>query len=94
VSELVAELAQVLPGVEEGPSQFHGEPALWVGGREFLHAHRDQTVEIRLTRKVIASLDEPRAPARARTSDWVVVAARERDLIVELARRALDANRC
>jgi hypothetical protein len=30
---------------------------------------------------------------RARTSDWVLVDERERELIIELARRAVEANR-
>ena len=90
---LLDELSRRLPGVEERPSQFHGEPALWVNGREFLHTHGSGTVEIRLTRKLIAQLDEPRAPARARHSDWVIVSADERRLVHELALRAFEANR-
>jgi hypothetical protein len=93
VSELVAALARELPGVELRPSQFHGQPALWLEGREILHAHGDETVEIRLTRKLIARLDEPLAPARARTSDWVIVAAEHAALVRWLARQAVEANR-
>jgi hypothetical protein len=93
VSELVAELARELPGVELRPSQFHGEPSLWLEGREILHAHGEETVEIRLTRGLIAQLDEPRAPARARTSDWVIVAAEHADLIRRLARQAVSQAR-
>jgi hypothetical protein len=81
-----------LPDVEEGRSQFADIPAFWIDGREFAHFHGD-TVEIRLTRKLITRLDEPRAPARARTSDWVIVDASATDLALELARRALEANR-
>ena len=83
---------RALPGVEEAPSQFHGETAFWIGGREFLHFHGAASVEIRLTRKVIRGLDEPRAPQRSRESDWVIVDVRERELVVDLARRALEAN--
>jgi hypothetical protein len=90
---LLADLVRELPEAELHPSQFHGEPALWVDGREFLHLHGDHTVEIRLTRRVIAALDEPRAPARALTSDWVIVSAAEQELVRELAGRALEANR-
>ena len=82
-----------LPDVEERPSQFHGEPALWVDGREFLHAHGDRFVEIRLTGKLINRLDEERALRRSRTSDWVMVDVDHGELIAELARQALDANR-
>lgn len=84
---------RVLPGVEEAPSQFHGEPALWVDGREFLHFHGPGLVEIRLTRRLIRDLEDERAPARARYSDWVIVRTEHRDLVLELARRAAEANR-
>ena len=90
---LLDEIRAVVPDAEERPSQFHGEPALWIAGREFLHVHGPERVEIRLTRKVIGQLDEPRAPARARTSDWVIVAASEHELVLDLARRAAAANR-
>jgi hypothetical protein len=83
---------RTLPDVEERTSQFAEIPALWIDGREFLHVHGDQ-VEIRLTRKLITRLDEPRAAQRARTSDWVIVNASEEALVLDLARRALDANR-
>ncbi|HYZ19202.1 MAG TPA: luciferase family protein [Gaiellaceae bacterium] len=81
-----------LDGVEIAPSQWTGMPALWVDGREIVHAH-DDWIEIRLTRKLITKLDDDRAAQRARTSDWVLVDAGERELIVELARRAVEANR-
>jgi hypothetical protein len=93
VSEkLLAQLGE-LPDVERRPSQFHGEPAFWIGGREFVHTHGDDWIEIRLTGKLINRLDDDRALRRSRTSDWVMVDARHEDLILELAREALDANR-
>jgi hypothetical protein len=88
---LLARLRE-LPDVEERQSQFADMPALWIDGREFVHIQADQ-VEIRLTRKLISQLDEPGAAQRARTSDWVIVDAAEEALALELARRALDANR-
>ena len=90
--DVLARLRQ-LPDVEERPSQFHGEPALWIDGREFVHMHGPDWVEVRLTAKLINRLDDERAMRRSRTSDWVMIEARHADLIVELARRALDANR-
>jgi Family of unknown function (DUF5519) len=93
VSDAIAALARLLPDVEERPSQFHGEPALWIDGREFLHAHGNEVVEIRLTRALIRELDEPRAPARGRYSDWVIVRAEHAGLVHDLAQRALEANR-
>jgi hypothetical protein len=89
---LLDRLAQ-LPDVEQRPSQFHGEPAFWIDGREFVHTHGDQWIEIRLTGKLINRLDDDRALRRSRTSDWVMVDAQHADLIVDLARQALQANR-
>jgi Family of unknown function (DUF5519) len=88
---VIDELASI-PGVEVAPSQWTGEPALWVDGREIVHAH-GRHVEIRLTGKLINALDDERAMRRARTSDWVLVDESERELILELARRAVEANR-
>jgi hypothetical protein len=88
---VIEELASI-PGVEVAPSQWTGEPALWVDGREIVHVHGEY-VEIRLTGKLINALDDERAMRRARTSDWVLVDKRERELILELARRAVGANR-
>jgi hypothetical protein len=82
-----------LPDVEQRPSQFHGEPALWIDAREFVHTHGDRWIEIRLTGTLINRLDDERAMRRSRSSDWVVVEAQHADLIVELARQALEANR-
>jgi hypothetical protein len=90
--ELLDRLAQ-LPDVERRPSQFHGEPAFWIDGREFVHTHGDQWIEIRLTGKLINRLDDDRALRRSRTSDWVMIDAQHADLIVDLARQALQANR-
>jgi Family of unknown function (DUF5519) len=92
VKQLLARLAE-LPGVEQRPSQFHGEPAFWIDGREFVHTHGADWIEIRLTGKLITQLDDERALRRSRTSDWVMVDARDEDLILELARQALDVNR-
>jgi hypothetical protein len=88
---VIEELSSI-PGVEVAPSQWTGEPALWVDGREIVHAH-GKHIEIRLTGKLINALDNERAMRRARTSDWVLVDKRERELILELARKAVEANR-
>jgi Luciferase len=81
-----------LPDVEVAPSQWTGEPAIWVDGREILHAHREW-IEVRLTGKLINRVEDDRVLRRARTSDWVMVDAGERELILELARQAVEANR-
>ena len=88
---LLDELSR-LPGAEVAPSQWTKEPAIWVEGREIVHAH-DPWIEIRLTRKLIDRLEDDRVLRRARTSDWVMVDEGERDLILELATRAAAANR-
>ncbi len=82
-----------LPDVEERPSQFHGEPALWIDGREFVHLHGPRWVEIRLTARLIDRIDDERAIRRSRTSDWVMVDVEYGDFALEVARLALDANR-
>jgi hypothetical protein len=89
--EFFAELS-CLPGVEVAPSQWTKEPALWVDGREIVHAH-EPWIEIRLTSKLINRLEDDRVLRRARTSDWVMVDERELSLIHELARQAAAANR-
>lgn len=90
---MLARLRQ-LPDVEEAPSQFHGEPAFWIDGREFAHLHRaDGEIELRLTRKLIGRLDDPRIARRTKSSDWVAVPLEEVELVAELAYAALEANR-
>jgi len=81
-----------LPGVEAAPSQWTKEPAIWIDGREIVHAH-EPWIEIRLTRKLINTIEDDRVLRRARTSDWVMVDQGERDLIRELATQAVAANR-
>jgi hypothetical protein len=85
---------RALPHVEEAPSQFHGEPAFWIDGREFAHLHlRHDEVELRLTRGLIGRLDDPRVARRTKTSDWVAIPLAEVELVAELAYAALEANR-
>jgi hypothetical protein len=89
--ELLAQLSR-LPDVEVAPSQWTGAPAIWIDGREIVHPH-GELVEIRLTGKLINALEDERAMRRARASDWVLVANGERELILDLAGRAVEANR-
>lgn len=88
---LLAEL-RALPGVEVAPSQWTGESAIWVDGREIVHAHREW-IEVRLTGKLINQVEDDRVLRRARTSDWVMIDTKERELIIDLARKAVEANR-
>jgi hypothetical protein len=87
---LLDELSR-LPGAEAAPSQWTGELAIWVDGREIVHAH-GRWIEIRLTSKVINRLEDDRVLRRARTSDWVMVDEGEHELILELAGQAASAN--
>ena len=91
MESLLAKL-RLLPGVEEAPSQFNGSSALWVDGREIFHVDGNE-VEVRLTRKLIRQIDDPDVVERTRTSDWVVLPAADEEKIVELTRRAIEANR-
>jgi Family of unknown function (DUF5519) len=88
---LLDELSR-LPGAEVARSQWTDAPAIWVDGREIVHAH-DRWIEIRLTSKLITRLDDDRVFRRARTSDWVMVDESERDLILDLAAEAAAANK-
>jgi hypothetical protein len=89
--QLLKELSS-LPGVEVAPSQWTHERAIWIDGREIVHAH-DEWIELRLTRKLIDEIEDDRVLRRARTSDWVMVDAGDRRLVLELARQAVEANR-
>ncbi|HKB21107.1 MAG TPA: luciferase family protein [Gaiellaceae bacterium] len=88
---LLAELCR-LPGTEVAPSQWTKKPALWVDGREIVHAH-EPWIEIRLTSRLINRLEDDRVLRRARNSHWVMVDESERDLILDLANQAAAANR-
>jgi Family of unknown function (DUF5519) len=90
-AELLERLRE-LPELEEAPSQWTGGPAFWLKGREIVHLH-EGFVEIRLTGRAIARVDDERVMRRTRTSDWVLVRLDELDLALELARRAIAANR-
>jgi hypothetical protein len=91
MNEALLDELRRLPGAEVAPSQWTGEPAIWVDGREIVHAH-EPWIEIRLTSKLIDRVDDDRVLRRARTSDWVMVDEGERDLILELATQAAAAN--
>jgi hypothetical protein len=83
--------ALVAVGLEECKSRWNVR-ALCSDGREVVHLH-DDAIEIRLTRREIAKLDDERVWQRSRNSDWVGLAYEHETLAVELARRAVEANR-
>lgn len=90
-----------LPGIEERRSQFGDMPALWIDGHEFLHADRDGSIDVRLTRAKIRRRDELGEDERvyfrrSSSADWVHVVTRGNEdvaFLVELARIAAEANR-
>ncbi len=58
-----------------------------------IHCH-DGEVEVRVTRRHMAeALGQPGVVRRTRTSDWVQVPLADTELVVRLARLALEANR-
>jgi hypothetical protein len=87
-------------GVELRSSRFSDRPALWIEGREFLHYHPGDDVDIRLTRAVIRELraelrDDPRAAMRG-SSDWIeytIDTDAAAGVALRLAERAAAANR-
>jgi Family of unknown function (DUF5519) len=91
MNEALLDELRRLPGAEVAPSQWTGEPAIWVDGREIVHAH-EPWIEIRLTSKLINRIEDDRVLRRARTSDWVMIDEGERDLILALATQAAAAN--
>jgi hypothetical protein len=87
----VAEELRAMPELEEAPSRFNRTvTAFLLGGREIVHLHDDE-IEIRLTRREIAKLDDERVWQRARTSDWV--GTHDDAFALQLVRRAIEANR-
>jgi Luciferase len=89
---VIERLARSFPELEQRSSQFTGGPALWLGGREVVHAHGDE-LEIRITRREASRRDHDGFWQRTRGSDWVGLDAANEELAFELVRVAIDANR-
>ena len=82
-----------LGDVEERPSRWGANPAFWAGGRELVHCYAGE-VEVRVTRRRMhEALEVPGVVRRTRTSDWVQLPLADIDLVVQLTRVALEANR-
>jgi hypothetical protein len=68
-----------IEGLSAEPSPVAGGTALFFRGKEFAHFHSDIELDLRLTRKVIASLGllhpagSAHHPTRAATSPWIEV---------------------
>lgn len=88
-----------MQNVSAQPSQFAPVPAFWIDGREFVHFHEEDVVDIRLTRKLISAKrkrlkEDPRVTLR--NSDWLTVRIEgEGDIlfVLQLAKEAAKANR-
>jgi hypothetical protein len=94
MNEPLLDRLRALSELEEAPSQWTGGPAFWLDGREIVHFHDADLVEIRLTRRLMRpALEDERVWQRSRYSDWVVVRRNEVELAVELTWRAVEANR-
>ena len=94
MTDPLLERLRALSELEEGPSQWTGGSAFWLDGREIVHLHEPDLLEIRLTRKLIPrALDDERVTQRSRYSDWIVLRRAEVELAVELTWQAVEANR-
>lgn len=88
-----------IKGVSAHPSQFGPVPAFWVDGKEFVHFHEEDLLDIRLTRKLISAKrkhlkKDPRVSLR--NSDWLTVQIQKADDIpfaLEMVKEAAKANR-
>lgn len=71
------ELLASIDGLTAEPSPVAGGTALCFRGREFAHFHHDQELDLRLTRKLIASLGlvhppgSAYHPTRSASSAWI-----------------------
>ncbi len=101
VAETLDVKIRALPGVERRRSRWGHETAYVIGEREFAHFHRQDEVDVRLTRsvqrKMRAELEEDsRVKLRPGYSDWITIAlARDEDLVFafKLVKQARNANR-
>ena len=97
--EVVERLLSV-EGAIVGEGAFSPGPALWVGKREIAHLDGDQTLDVRLTRKVIASRRtelraDTRVVLRSGTSDWLEVRVEsplDLEFAISLVKDAVAAN--
>ncbi len=101
VAETLDVKIRALPSVQRKKSRWGHETAYVVGEREFAHFHRQDEIDVRLTRavqsKMLAELkQDPRVKLRPRLSDWITItlATEEAlDFAFELVKHAWNANR-
>lgn len=97
--ELMERLLSV-DGAVVGEGAFSPGPALWVGKCEIAHLDNDQTLDVRLTRKVIASRRselraDTRVVLRPGTSDWLEVkveSSLDLEFAISLVKEAVAAT--
>lgn len=90
-----------LDGAVIGEGAFSPGPALWVGKREVAHLDGDQTLDVRLTKNVIASRrpalrSDDRVVLRSGSSDWLEVRIEtplDVEFAVSLVKDAIAVNR-
>ncbi|MFG6485105.1 luciferase family protein [Roseateles sp. BYS78W] len=79
LKQQLLDLLAGVDGVTAQPSPVAGGTALFCRGKEFAHFHHDHELDLRLTRKLIASLglSHPAGsihhPARSANSAWIEV---------------------
>jgi hypothetical protein len=97
--ELMERLAE-LDGAVVAEGALGPGPALWVGTREIAHLDGGQTLDVRLTRKVIANQRselraDTRVVLRPGTSDWLEVTIEspsDVEFALSLVKEAVVAN--
>ncbi len=92
---------RALPGVERRRSRWGHETAYVIGEKEFAHFHKQDEIDVRLTRAVqrkmrVEIVEDPRVKLRPGLSDWITITlASDEDLefAFELVKQAWSANR-
>lgn len=67
-----------IDGIIESAGIFRDDDAFWVNGKEIAYFAGEDAIDIRLTRKLIATerdrlKEDARVKRRAKSSDWIVV---------------------
>ena len=81
------------PGIEQSVSRFGGRGRAWsVAGREFAHLHADHLLDLRLPRRIQATLrSDPRAHFRKSASEWIELEFHTAEDVAHLAALAREA---
>jgi len=90
-----------LDGVVVGEGAFSPGPAIWVGRREVAHFDDDDTLDVRLTKRLISERraelrPDVRVALRPRSSDWIditIANESDRSFAEGIVQLAIEANR-